>query len=162
MTIHNLSNTNAEELVQAACNVFAEKDMLQFHVNRKATHITLPKLPKGAVLNLDRHLRNALLERAAKKVDDAASFFFYDLDGNTYCIDQEILDRFTDQTRERCPDLKFKCQVAIVDKETDTELMPADTAQAYSQVNNDGCPFDFRASLWVAQRIPVATIEGKR
>ncbi|MFZ0565232.1 MAG: hypothetical protein WAM28_03520 [Chlamydiales bacterium] len=161
MTIRNLSNTTAEEMVQAACNAFEEKGMLQFHVNCNAASIFLTpgvRITRAfrciSLVLLDKDQRNILLTSAAKKVDDAATFFFHGLDRNTYCIDKNIRDRFMNITKEKYPNTAMTRQFALVDIETETELMSIDTAEEYVQLEGEEFPLTVRVSTFVAQRNP--------
>lgn len=152
MPIKTLSNTSREELVQNAYSTFAQNKTLTLNTNRQCSRLSLPSCG-GLPLIVNRDLRDICLADVTPKVEELASFFFSNLNGDVCYIDQEVVESFTKLTKRDFPDLKFIRLFAVVDKETDIELFPETTAPEYA-IENEGFSIAIRIKAWVAKLIP--------
>ncbi|MDP1607807.1 MAG: hypothetical protein Q8L98_00655 [Chlamydiales bacterium] len=68
-------------------------------------------------------------------------------------MDQLIMDRFTEITRQRFPDLQFTRLFAVVDKETGIELMPEEMALGYLTSEDENVSIGIKPRAYIAKLI---------
>lgn len=151
--IKNLSNANREELAQRAYDTFAHHQELAIHVNRSRSYAYQSSATIESPFNISPETRNYCLAHVTQKTEEWASWFFSDLEGNTCYMDQTVMDRFTNITRQRFPNLQFTCLFAVVDKETGIELMPEEMALGYLTSEDENVFIDFKARAYIAKLI---------
>jgi hypothetical protein len=158
MVIKNLSNATPEELIQRTYASFEQKQRLVLHVNRSYTSMYVPKPSDEKPLVVDRQLLDECFKFTADKVDTTSHYFFTDLEGNTCYITDEIVNAFQKRIEENFPDSELKwiaADPAIVDVDTDTALMPADTApQGYATLPDEDVHLACKVNSFFAQLIP--------
>lgn len=154
MSVKNLSNASDSELVQDALTAFEKNKTLVIYANRGRSFAYVQKLPnyEDSPFMVDSNLREYCLANVTAKVDETADYFFRNMRGDTCYVDQSIVDQFTSLAREKFPDLKFTRNLAVVDAETDVELMPADTAKQYATTSD--ISIAIKVSSWAAKLIP--------
>ncbi len=120
------SDQRCEELAQMAYAIFAQTQSLTIHLNRGQgldfhNHSDLPATP----LMIDKALRDHLVNYSWSYKTRNEKYFFSDLNGKAHYIDQNVVDRFSAIAKSHFPNVKFKpCDLVLVDKETNVELMP--------------------------------------
>ncbi|MFZ0565231.1 MAG: hypothetical protein WAM28_03515 [Chlamydiales bacterium] len=129
MLIKNVGNTSREEIVHAAYSILKEQGYLEIGINRK---ITVIDLSQERIFT--ESLRQRCVQNAAKKVDDAADYFFC-VNGTAYCFDEDELDCIKAEIEDNFPLSNTKVREAVVDRDSETILMPV---SLNIEVENEG------------------------
>lgn len=145
----NLSNTSGFDLAKLALITFDLKKELTFTVNRARSTIEIVSHFKEVLL-IDEGLRSECLTTVIPRAEGPETLFFTDLQGRVCYIDQKAFEAFTELARIKFPNLTFVEKKAVVDRETDIELMPADVADNVATYGGDNVFIEFKPRAWVA------------
>lgn len=145
-----ISGAFNQEAVTAACEAFKQNQELVIHINRQRSLKDWPVVDEP--LMISRQFRDQCIESVTAKVNELAAYFFQDLTGENWYVNQETVDQFSKMTRKEFPNLSFTRIIGIVDKEKNIELMPAFKApNGFATVASDKLSISYDVSAWVAK-----------
>jgi hypothetical protein len=147
----NVSTNNTESLAQEAFQFFATNEKLKIHINKGENSSGIVHRSKHPLF-IDKKTIDHLLESATTPIDTSL-YYFYNSERKIRYINQEVVDRFTQITKQVYPDLKFVRRFGLFDNKTNKLLMLVKADFSYASVENE-VSVSVKPTAWVAKVLP--------
>lgn len=150
MVIKSISNNSVEELAQSAYSTLVKNQTITLFVNRARSLEIRTKM--DGMLMINREKLNLFLSNVAPKTE-TAPYYFSSSNGDTCYVNFEVVNRFMDLAKSDLPTLKIHQLYAIIDTESDTELVSTDLCQKFALAPKDHLSVHFKTKALVAKLI---------